>query len=469
MAAFDAIVVGAGLSGLAATFELLRGGARVALLERSARAGGVVGTREVDGFRFETGPNTVLASAEDFHRLCADLGLDARLERSRAGAKERYLWLDGRLVALPSSPTALLTSSVLSWRGKLRVASEVTRTFHPPADGTEPDLRAFFEERLGPEATTRLAGAFVRGVYAAELEELGAASAFPKMWSACIEHGGLVRGLAARRKSKTESDTESDSDHEGSEHDLVAFPGGFQELVDALARAAGSALELGCAVERIARVPEGWQVHAGGSALTAAQLVLACPAHASAELLARSSLLPDAVAELRRITHARVTLVHMGFEERDLPDFPAGFGYLVPPDQTGSDAPRVLGTIFGSNVFERRAPQGCIAVTSFYRTDTVERWAAGTVAAEAAEDLRRALRMRAAPTPRVVDVLAWEGVIPRYAPGHRARNAELQRRLAGDAPGLRLAGCHTGGVSVDQVIARGRAIARSVLAAGVPR
>ena len=56
-------VVGAGLSGLACAFDLVRGGAEVTLLEARERVGGYAGTIEQDGFRFELGPNTVQASS----------------------------------------------------------------------------------------------------------------------------------------------------------------------------------------------------------------------------------------------------------------------------------------------------------------------------------------------------------------------------------------------------------------------
>jgi oxygen-dependent protoporphyrinogen oxidase len=206
VAAPRVIVAGAGLSGLACAFDLARGGAEVLALEAGDRAGGVVGTVERDGFRFETGPNTIQASSESFRRLCGDLGIAGRLIVSSPAAEQRYLFLRGRLRLLPSSPASFLASDVLSIGGRLRVCTEAFRRWKPRAPGDEePDLEVFFTERLGAEAARVLAGAFVRGVYAAELRDLGARSAFPRMWKACEEHGGLVRGLRAASR-KRESD-----------------------------------------------------------------------------------------------------------------------------------------------------------------------------------------------------------------------------------------------------------------------
>src|SRR5207237_1842119 len=55
------VVVGAGLTGLAAAWELTRAGADVVVLESERRAGGVVLTERRDGFLVEGGPDGFLA------------------------------------------------------------------------------------------------------------------------------------------------------------------------------------------------------------------------------------------------------------------------------------------------------------------------------------------------------------------------------------------------------------------------
>ncbi|MBK7878604.1 MAG: protoporphyrinogen oxidase [Planctomycetes bacterium] len=455
MHTLDVLVIGAGVSGLACAFDLSRAGRSVVTLERAQQAGGVVGTLEIDGFRFETGPNTVQASSEAFRTLAADLGIADRLVVSSGASSARYLFLEGRLVALPSSIPGFLTTPVLSFGGKLRVATELLRRFKQPAGGVEPTLRAFFTERLGPEAATRLAGAFVRGVYAAELDELGAESAFPRMWRACTEHGGLIKGVFAAQKKKKPVLPGPQCKSSA----LLSFPNGLRELVDALASASGTNLMLGEEVRTLARDGESWvATTAGGLSLRARDVVLACPAPAAAALLDTAGLPRPCITPLERITHADVTLVHLGFRAVDVPGFPGGFGYLVPPDQVGPEAPRVLGTIFASSLFEGRAPTGGLGVTSFYRSSTAT-WPDAEIAREAATDLARALRLSSVPTPVVSRVLRWKNVIPRYAPGHMLRMATLESELVRMAPGLHLAGSYAGGVSVEQVIARGRAVA----------
>jgi len=501
------IVVGAGLSGLACAFDLARAGRDVVVLEAGPRAGGVVGAIEREGFRFETGPNTIQASAAAFRTLCGDLGIAERLIVSPPEQRDRFVFVRGRMRALPSTPLEFLSSPVLSLRSRLFVCSEAFRTWRAPRDGREPTLERFITERLGAEAARVLGGAFVRGVYAAELGELGAESAMPRMWRAVVEHGSLVRALRAAGK-RPELALPGPRVPRTS---LLSFPNGLQEIVQALerslaadrsprsdvaqaARATDSIVNrlrlcsTAIRVERASRAgverASGWRVVTANESFEADQLVLAVPAPIAARLLA--DVAADAVSldTLRRIVHSRVTLAHLGFERAELGDLPAGFGYLVPPPATdehrdrgevrassagarsaraSSEDPLVLGTIFASNLFAGRAPEGCAAVTSFYKSDDVERMDEKEISAQACRDLALALRRSIAPRARVAVVQRWEDVIPHYAPGHAQRMRELLLAMQDELPGVHLAGSYVAGVSVDDVIARGRAVAAAIM------
>jgi oxygen-dependent protoporphyrinogen oxidase len=445
--ASSVLVLGAGLSGLACAFDLARAGRDVQLFESAAHAGGVVGTRERDGYRFELGPHTLQASSQSFRGLCGDLGLAGRLVTS---GRHRTVGPGGGGRAGPGSLGAMIGTPLLSLSGKLRIATEVLRRYRPPADGGEPDMQSFLVERLGREAALRLGGAFVRGVYAAELQDLGAASAFPRMYGAALQHGGLVRGLARRPKSPGSLD-------------LLSFPGGLQELVDALARALGPRLHLGEAAISIERAGPLWRVRTNRALHEAHELVLALPLQPALELLRGLGI---EARELALLRHAHVVLVHSGYARAELSSFPRGFGFLVPPPEAGSGpGPRALGMIFASNLFEGRAPAGCVSVAGFYRGEELEALDEGARIAQAGRDLALALGLARTPEARVGATRSWKNVIPRYSPGHRLRVRALCSALAQQAPGVHLAGPWVDGVSVEAVIARGRAVA-SAIAAG---
>lgn len=448
--------MGGGLAGLACAFDLARAGADVVLFERAARLGGAVGTLHRSGFTFEIGPNTVLASSAAFRGLAVDLGISARLIHTRTESSTRWLWFRGRLVALPRSPLGLLTTPILSARSRLFLATEPLRRFVPPADDREPTFEHFLTERIGREATRVLAGAFVRGVYTAEIEELGARSAFPRLWDAAVQRGGLVRGLLFGRKPIEEESRAAGPEIPKSA--LVSFEAGMQTMVDALERELEGRAHVGVGVERITRHGAGWIVAtSNGSAMFADRIVIATQAPVARTLLADITD-TSALAALR---HAEITVVHLGFA-RDVV-LPRGFGFLVPPDESarGSIAPRALGTIFTSNVFAGRTPQGGSSVASFYRTHEVGALD-GALVDLACDDLRLAIGATLRPRPTIHHIQRWSDVIPRLEPGHDRRISALIETLREREPTLHLAGSYVGGVSVDAVIETGRRVAREV-------
>jgi len=455
------LVVGAGISGLACAFDLVRAGCEVVLLERAERAGGVIGTLRFDGCAFETGPNTVPAGAAAFRNLCGDLGIARALVASRPESKVRYLFHRGRLRALPRGPGGFLGSGLLSTAGKLRVLREpLVRHRRVPEGAPEPTFEAFLAERIGREATRVLAGAFVRGVYAAEIGELGARSAFPRLWELAQEHGGIARGMRARARARGDAAPLPGPPVPRSA--LLSFAGGLAELVDALAARLAGALRTGVLAERLERRGAGFAcTTSDGERLEVDAVVLAVPAPAARALLEPLGVARAALAALAAIAHAEVTLVHMSLGSASLPP---GFGFLVPPDEAlrGGEAPALLGALFVSNLFDGRAPAGRAATTAIYKTSDLGRLGEHEVVLRAARDL--AVGTGSGHEVRAARVQRWRDVIPRYAVGHDQRLAELLAALAGTCPSLHLAGSYTGGVSVDDCIARGREVARAVSA-----
>src|SRR5216684_7636795 len=126
------VVVGGGISGLSAAYDLTRAGVDCTILEKQARAGGVIETRAVDGCTLECGPDSFLSAKPAALALIKELGLEGNVIGSNDHQRTTYIWKHGKLVALPEGvmmivPSRILPmakSPLLSWGTKLRMAAE---------------------------------------------------------------------------------------------------------------------------------------------------------------------------------------------------------------------------------------------------------------------------------------------------------------------------------------------------------
>ena len=220
-------------------------------------------------------------------------------------------------------------------------------------------------------------------------------------------------------------------------------------------------LQLGARVEALTREGPTFRLRVRGEAHEFDRVVLATPAPATARLV--EGLVPTDVVEfLDRIPHASIDVAHATLRRADLPNMPEGFGYLVPPSEESRGAPPVLGTIFGANLFEDRAPADAWCFSAFYAPGVLpanpeERRAA------VAHHFSHAHGWKNAPALRSLLVDEWRDVIPQATIGHAERRDRALRRTAESVPGLVLAGTFSGGVAVEDVLQRGTAAAKELL------
>ncbi|MGH3744271.1 MAG: FAD-dependent oxidoreductase, partial [Mycobacteriales bacterium] len=109
------VVVGGGISGLAAAYDLQAGGAEVVVLEKTGRIGGALRTSMIEGVRVEEGADAFLVRIPWAAWLAEKSGL-ALVHPARGSA---LLYAGGRLRPLPAGTVLGIPSSLGSVRGVL--------------------------------------------------------------------------------------------------------------------------------------------------------------------------------------------------------------------------------------------------------------------------------------------------------------------------------------------------------------
>ncbi len=183
---------------MACAHRLSQLGAEVTVLEASDRAGGLLGTIRKDGFLFESGPQSFQLT-EILRDLIRELGIESELQKADPSAA-RYILLHGRLQKIPTSPQAMLTSSLLGARSRWKILTEPFRKTRPPAG--EESVASFARRKFGNEILEYLVGPFVSGVYAGDPEMLSLRAAFPSLDEWEREYGSVLRGAKKARTAQ---------------------------------------------------------------------------------------------------------------------------------------------------------------------------------------------------------------------------------------------------------------------------
>jgi oxygen-dependent protoporphyrinogen oxidase len=444
--AWPVAVIGGGITGLTAAWQLRRMGIPVVVFEAGSVPGGVMGSERIGDWLVETGPNTLFENSPAITAFLDDLGLLPRRLVANAAAKKRYVVRAGRPVALPDSPLSFAISPLLSLSAKLNLLGEPFRGRAPA--GREESVAEFVTRRLGREFLDYIVNPFVAGVFAGDPAALSVKHAFPKLFALEQEHGSLTRGSLARRNASG-----------GPKGAMVSFLDGLAEIPLTLARSLGPSVRFNHAVTHVRRAGSTWQVGYVAGGLRGEDNFAAVVCALSPDALAglRFEDLPAAcgLRRLRQIPQPAVASVFLGYRREDVAHPLDGFGLLTP----AVEKRRILGTLFSSTLFPERAPAGHVALTTFVGgtrqpelAGLNDRELLATVQAE----LAALLGVKGPPV--ISRIQRWPRAIAQYTVGFQQFKDACAAAEAG-APGLFIGGTSRDGVSLSQCILAGQRLA----------
>jgi oxygen-dependent protoporphyrinogen oxidase len=479
-------IIGGGIAGLAAAYELEKACAAGAdveytLFESRDRLGGSLSSEIVDGTVLERGPDSFLTEKPAGVELCRELGLGDQLTPSNDAERKTYILVKNRMVALPDGlmflvPTKLVPTALtplFSIKTKIKMGLEL---LHPPRPTGLPDesVAALVSRHFGAEAVDRLADPLLSGIYGGDAGQLSARTVLPKLVEMESEYGSLTRGmLAAHQKmaAKAREAAHNKGNGGGTGSGAAAgaprpartifttLKGGMQQLVDAIvARLKPGSVRMGTAVTGLEKAAAGWVVEAGGTRESYDGVIVCSQAWAASMLLSGvDQTLSDGLAGIPYSSSITLNLV---YDEKKLPALPDGFGFLVP----ASEGRAMLACTFVHRKFLGRTAPGKAVLRAFLggmKNEALLSEPDAVLVETARREFKEILGITA--EPEHVQVSRWRRAMAQYAVGHQERVKHIQERVA-ELPGLKLAGNAYDGIGIPDCIRLGRKAAKELVA-----
>ena len=445
-------VIGAGISGLSTAHFLKRVGAEVTVFEKNGTPGGTIGTKVVEGYLVENGPNSTSETNFVIDELLTDLSIKDEKVYADENSKYRFILRGGELHALPSGLGSFLSTKLWTPGGKLRLFGEpfIGRANH------EESIADFVTRRLGKEFLNYAINPFVAGVYAGNPSELSVRAAFPKLYALEEKYGGLLKGtIKGARERKKRPDKAKVSAK------LFAFKSGMGILPATIAGSLGSRVNYNVSVESVKRDGTQFRVsfsHDGKSESEAYDaVVLSVPSYAAAGMV--KSWLPELSSELSKIKYPPVAVAVLGYKREQVKIDLKGFGFLIPEVEKR----KILGTIWSSSIFPNRAPEGYVEFTTFVggsRQPKLAMMSTDEIAKISHEENAALMKIDGEPAFKAIS--KWDKAIPQYNIGHLSI-IDAVTHVENLHKGFYICSNYKDGISVADCIANGKKVAESIM------
>jgi len=471
-------IVGGGLSGVAAAYQLARdGAAECALFEGSPRLGGIVETERVatagGDFIIECGPDSWVTEKPWARELAIELGLESEIIPSNDYRRRTYLLEDRRLIPIPdgmrlmvpSKWAPVMESPLFTWQARLaylreaRRAEELKQSALPPGD--DESIASFVRRHFGDEVTETLAAPLLAGVFGGSIDTLSVRAVMPAFVAMEQKHGSLIAALQKR------STTNEQATNEQAAAIFTSLRSGLETLIERMAASLpAKTVRLNHEVTSLERHGDHWQLEAAGSKFIFDEIILAPPAHVTRQLLRPTHTDFDSLLAMNATSAIVVALAFTTEQAKNL-RIPRGFGYLAlqKPHRTvptpGTD-PELLACTFVDQKFPYRAPEGAVLLRGFFGgNDAPALLGESDVRLISLAHRQLARALGPLPEPKLAIVRRWPLSMPQYAVGHLTRMEQLAA-LTASFPGLHLIGNAYHGVGLPDMIRLGRETARRI-------
>ncbi|PLS17421.1 protoporphyrinogen oxidase [Bacillus sp. M6-12] len=454
------VVIGGGVTGLAAMYELNKwkkenkADVRLVLAEASPELGGKIRTVKEGGFVMEAGADSMVtrkAIGMDFIKV---LGLEEEVAYNAAG--KSFIYSDGELklippdavFGIPASVESLAKSTLVSAKGKVEALKDLyTKNKNFTKNSS---IGEFLEYFLGKELVEKQIAPVLSGVYSGDLSDLTIAKTLPQVFDYKEKYGSIIKGFEDNKNVWQSS----------GEGKFISFKGGLGALINAYEdQLDASEIFKNTSAEKIEKSDGRYQVALStGEIIEADHVILSIP-HNAAEPLIADPVLAEEFAGLK---NSSLISVYVGF---DIPDseLPAdGTGFIT----ANSDDILCNACTWTSRKWKHTSESGNLLVRLFYKSSlpefaSLKEMSQEEMLKQALKDIEKSLGIKAEQV--VSEVTNWTESMPNYLISHPETVAALENRLGEHYPGIWLAGCSYYGVGIPDCIENGESTAKKII------
>lgn len=398
----DALVIGGGIAGLSAAWQLSQDGLKPLLVEARGYLGGLIAPGYIGPVQVDLGAETFVPRGVETAQMVAALGLEALapsgdgarlfLPPNRANGESRWrLWrfLRDAYLGIPADPSADDVVAVLGAKAAQRAAQD-RHLGSEVGQGAEGEtLAGFVAARMGQAVVDRLVRPIVAGIYTCDPADLATDTVTPGLRQATREHGCLADAVAflLARSRKATGGRSVDKCVRGGMFQLTAALSqaittaggtvltrvGAQQLIAPDAASHGvsedTAHGANCGASDSSGTPDSsgyWQVvlaptkpgptpssepvpAAAPRTLRTKRLVVACSARPALRLLASSANLAALDTDITIPVGAPIARYSLLVDSPELDAAPVGQGLLVAPASPASCTTTQPGAVEPSN------------------------------------------------------------------------------------------------------------------------
>ena len=436
-------IVGAGISGLSAAFELQKSGFEVTILEGSERLGGKILTSEIEGFNIDAGPDSFLTRDPEMRDLCFALGVGDELVPPTG--KPAKVWVGGEMHSLPKRHflgvpldlDELEGLSLLTEEGAKRAKLDLTLPDNKPKKGET--VGSLIRRRLGDEVMDRLVGPLLGGINAGDADDLCLESGVPQLFNASQGDSSLVRSVQDFLKNQN---------RDPASPVFLTHPDGLETVVKRLEQAIDSDIRRNERVTSV-EISDKSIVVKGSQEYQTDAVILCIPAFSAAKILHDSC--PNTSNLLAGIQYASMAFITFAFNKGDVSEF-NGSGFLVGRDEdlltTACSWTSEKWAHLKNNdtVFLR------LSVGRFDDTEALD-MEDDTLIEKLKGELATLTGIKA--NPIATRVTRWPYSFPQYELGHGEKVNAIRQQVAVEMPGMYLAGSPFKGIGLSACIRDG--------------